>query len=604
MTWSTTATALTLNTLRLRQRVLALPVLVEAPTDAVGGAMGYRLVTVAGVEVPPATAQAAVRYAAAQRLDVLDLVPADLPADRLLDLARHVDPATYVGDALALGRTAAHAVLVSTDVLERAGVEARPDLRTVEMLALAVALKEHAPRSSGHAVAPGLCAVPDFGSPWERHFRDYGGGAWVALLARLVGIATLVVGARRGRAGVLALAAYQVQPLLVTAGTAARPRGRWSSLATRAVTRLVDAVVMARAGRAAPDQGAEVAARRSAYPEVAAGVERLLEERREDCPLCGSADLEPHTRVPDLIQGKPGRFAVDRCRHCHTLFQNPRLTVDGLDFYYRDFYDGLSEDRMAAVFSSSRSSYQGRVDLIGSVTTPRRLLDVGTGQGHFCLIAREAWQDCVIDGLDFTPNVDLAERRGRLDHAFNGLFPDLAPKLEGEYDVLTMHHYLEHTRDPGAELDAAALVVQPGGYLEIEVPNPDSWLGRKLGRYWMPLLQPQHQHLIPIGHLTTMLLERGFTPVAVQLPEAHQPVDLGGAAYLALNHLAPGEDVPWSPRPPSGAQRAARAVILTSLFPVVLVGFALDHLLAPLVARAGSSSAYRVIARRDGGLDG
>ncbi|WP_460844213.1 class I SAM-dependent methyltransferase, partial [Nocardioides ultimimeridianus] len=346
------------------------------------------------------------------------------------------------------------------------------------------------------------------------------------------------------------------------------------------------------------DPGAEIEARRAAYPEVEGGVDRLLEERREDCPICGGTSLERHTEVPDLLQGKPGRFAVDRCRRCHTLFQNPRLTLGGLDFYYRDFYDGLSGEWMAEVFSGSRESYQGRVDLIGAHTTPQRLLDVGTGQGHFCLVARETWPETVLDGLDFTPNVDLAERRGRIDHAFNGLFPELAPKLEDTYDVVTMHHYLEHTRDPAAELAAAALVVTPGGYLEIEVPNPDTWLGRRLGGHWLPLLQPQHQQLIPLGRLRTMLREHGFSPVAAQLAEAHQPVDLGGAAYLLLNRWAPAGDVPWAD-PPGRLRRMARPVVVAALFPMVLAGFLLDRLLAPVLAHGGAASAYRVIARRD-----
>lgn len=615
MTWTTAATAaaLTFSTARLRRRVQALPVLAEldepdaepgpADSDSDNGRGGddtdFRLITVAGARVAPATVRAGTLFARDHGLAVLDLVPADLAADRLLDLVRQLEPATYTDDVLASGRTAAHALLVSADLLERAGIEPRRDLKTVELHALAVTLKEHWPYRGGHAIAPGLCAVPDFGSRWERHRRSFGSTAWIALAARLVGIVALVVGARRRRSGALALAVYQAQPLLVTAGTAARPLGRWHGVVTRSVTRLADAASTALAGRGATDESADMAARRSSYPEVAAGVDLLLEDRRDTCPVCGGTELTRHTTVPDLLQDKPGRFRVDRCRGCRTVLQNPRLTIAGLDFYYRDFYDGLAGEWMAQVFSGSRDSYQGRVDLIGSLTDPQKLLDVGTGQGHFCLVARETWPDTVIDGLDFTPNVDLAERRGRIDHAFNGLFPELAPKLEDEYDVVTMHHYLEHTRDPGAELDAAALVVRPGGYLEIEVPNPDSWLGRRLGRYWMPLLQPQHQHLIPLDQLSTMLVERGFTPVASQLAEAHQPVDLGGAAYLAVNHLAPRADLPWSD-PPGMVRRVVRPLVVTGLFPVVLVGFLLDRLLAPWLARSGAASAYRVIARRDG----
>ena len=45
-------------------------------------------------------------------------------------------------------------------------------------------------------------------------------------------------------------------------------------------------------------------------------------------------------------------------------------------------------------------------------------------------------------------SVDEAARRGRVDTAYRGMFPDLAPNLPRSYDIVSMHHYLEHTRDP------------------------------------------------------------------------------------------------------------------------------------------------------------
>jgi 2-polyprenyl-3-methyl-5-hydroxy-6-metoxy-1,4-benzoquinol methylase len=35
-----------------------------------------------------------------------------------------------------------------------------------------------------------------------------------------------------------------------------------------------------------------------------------------------------------------------------------------------------------------------------------------------------------------------------------------------------MYHYLEHTADPAAELDAATALLAPGGHLMVEVPDP------------------------------------------------------------------------------------------------------------------------------------
>src|SRR5439155_15722535 len=98
------------------------------------------------------------------------------------------------------------------------------------------------------------------------------------------------------------------------------------------------------------------------------------------------------------------------------------------------------------------------------------------------------------------------------------------------YDAISMSHYLEHTRDPRLELDAARTALAPAGCLMIEVPDPEYPLGRVLRRYWLPWFQPQHQHLLSVKNLDRLLRERGFEPVAWHRGRAHQKVDFFFAA--------------------------------------------------------------------------
>ena len=58
--------------------------------------------------------------------------------------------------------------------------------------------------------------------------------------------------------------------------------------------------------------------------------------------------------------------------------------------------------------------------------------------------------------------------------------------MAGAYDVVSMHHYLEHTREPLDELDAAATALVPGGHLLIELPDPESRFPLVVGRWWIP----------------------------------------------------------------------------------------------------------------------
>lgn len=346
----------------------------------------------------------------------------------------------------------------------------------------------------------------------------------------------------------------------------------------------------------------EIDTLRSAYQrDLADGVDRFFEPRRTACPWCGSGRLTTRLRTTDLLQHKPGRFLLDRCQECGHTFQNPRLNETGLDFYYRDFYDGLGEQRMSGTFGGRTKMYRGRAAaMLPHDATPKNWLDVGTGHGHFCEAAREVLPGTAFDGLDFTDGVELAAREGRVERAYRGAFPELAPDLTAAYDVVSMFHYLEHSTDPSDELRAAHRTVRPGGHLLIEVPDPQSRYARLLGRWWLPWLQPQHLHFVPVANLRARLTELGFTVVAEQHAEAHDPVDLLAAVWLALDHTAPREDAPWLSRPPGALRRTARAALLLAGIPALVAGTLADRFaVRPLAHRLRVSNAYRIVARRD-----
>ncbi|MFE4696286.1 class I SAM-dependent methyltransferase [Streptomyces sp. NPDC056738] len=335
--------------------------------------------------------------------------------------------------------------------------------------------------------------------------------------------------------------------------------------------------------------------------DLAEGTDRYFDPPATTCPWCGSDRLTTRLRTTDLLQHKPGRFVLDRCDACGHVFQNPRLNETGLEFYYRDFYDGLGEKRLGDTFGGRTKMYRDRAEsILPYDSDPKTWLDVGTGHGHFCATAREVLPRTEFDGLDFTDGVELAAREGRVEHGYRGAFPDLAPELAARYDVVSMFHYLEHSTAPDRELRAAWQAVRPGGHLLIEVPDPESRYARLLGRWWLPWLQPQHLHFVPVANLRHRLTELGFTVVAQQHAEPHDPVDLLAAAWLALDHAAPREDAPWLPNPPGALRRAGRTALLVAGIPPLVLATLLDRFaIRPLAHRLGVSNAYRLLARRD-----
>ncbi|MER5889717.1 class I SAM-dependent methyltransferase [Streptomyces sp. NPDC001941] len=346
----------------------------------------------------------------------------------------------------------------------------------------------------------------------------------------------------------------------------------------------------------------DIAQRRPRYlRDLAQGTARLFHPRQNACPWCASGDLRRRLRTTDLTLRKPGSFTVDQCHGCGHVFQNPRLNAQGLEFYYRDCYDGLGEKGVAWLASSraARALYRARARAVAPSSAPRTWLDVGTGHGHFCADAQVLHPTTRFEGLDIGDGVEIAVRNKRVARAHQGAFTDLAPQLAGQYDVVSMHHYLEHTLDPRTEIAAAHRVLRPGGTLLIEVPDPESLSARLLGRWWGPWLQPQHLNLVPFANLTAALEEGGFTITATDRREPHIPTDLASAAINWLNSVLPSQDLPWRPQRPGPLTRLARTVAWLAAAPAVLALYGIDTLLAPLARRTRLSNAYRVVARRN-----
>ncbi|MFF4584413.1 class I SAM-dependent methyltransferase [Streptomyces sp. NPDC001388] len=289
--------------------------------------------------------------------------------------------------------------------------------------------------------------------------------------------------------------------------------------------------------------------------------------RRDDCPWCGSKRLRTRLRAPDLRHRRPGTFVLDECRDCAHAFQNPRLTPEGLALY-----DVRGEER----FSRRRLRATARAML--PFPEPESWLDVGTGSAAFPATAKELFAYTAFDGVDPTPRVRRAAAAGRLDEAHQGRLtsPELLARLRGRYDVVSMLHHLEHTRDPREELAAALTALRPGGHLLLELADPASASAAVLGKWWHAYDQPRHLHLIPLANLRTELELRGCDIVTTDRSSPHTPHDLSVAVFRGLT----------------------RTRLHHAALPAAAVAAVLDRALAPVLSRTRFSNAYRVIARR------
>ncbi|HEV2372504.1 MAG TPA: class I SAM-dependent methyltransferase [Streptosporangiaceae bacterium] len=575
-----------------------------ADLGEVAGADAGAMVTADGIVMDEAVRHEVTAHARADGLELVDVVPGDLLATAARDLVRVFDPKAFRASRLLRGHSAGAAVWVSPGLVTRAGLPEAGAPEAADVMELVRRLRPYAEHADV-VVVPALRAAADDLAKRRARLRANGVSVPVHTALEVIPYALTVAAlAVAWPWGLIAVAAYSLQPYLVFAGTALRPRGLHTAALLRAVH---DPYVWVRTAAGRWRSAAEIehdAASDAAVPyyqaEVARGTGRFFEPRRETCPWCGSAELAVRLRSTDLVMGKPGAFTLERCGGCGHVFQNPRLTPEGLDFYYRDAYDGLGAGIAELIFATGADVYRDRARMLARATSPKSWLDVGTGHAHFCAVAREVLPDTVFDGLDQGAGIEEAERRGWVATAHRGMFPGLADELTGQYDVISMHHYLEHTRDPFTELDTAARVLPPGGFLLIELPDPQWRLAPLFGRYWMPWFQPQHQHMMPIGNLTKALADRGLVTVSTERGPAHQANDLVIAAYLFFARLAPERSTPWSARPPTPLWRTWQAVVWTVGIPTLAAGLLIDQTLVRALARRWDlGNAYRVLARKE-----
>src|SRR5690606_14521634 len=132
---------------------------------------------------------------------------------------------------------------------------------------------------------------------------------------------------------------------------------------------------------------------------------------------------------------------------------------------------------------------------------------------------------------------------GWISRGISGLFPEVATEIEDRYDVVSMHHYLEHTRDPQLEFRTAHSVLKQGGYILVEVPNPTTPYGGLLKSFWLPWLQPEHQHFLNQANFERLLGRTGFEIVQWRWQDAHVQT-FALSALLALYRYAPPAS-PW-----------------------------------------------------------
>lgn len=232
-------------------------------------------------------------------------------------------------------------------------------------------------------------------------------------------------------------------------------------------------------------------------------------------------------------------FTYRECLHCGSLHLKD-VPADLARFYpanYYSFQKRLRSDRLAAlkwlkrtfanwVVTSSGASAQKMAEALAyhrraflywarlcELNLDSRILDLGCGSG-ILLAQMRAFGFAELAGAD--PFAPAAVR----EPGFRIFQSELAA-IDEQFDLIMMHHTLEHVADPLATMITARDRLRPGGRMLIRLPLAGSEAHRRYGADWFNLDPPRHlaipsgvgmEHLARRAGLT--ILHRGFDSVA------------------------------------------------------------------------------------------
>ncbi|MCU0238327.1 MAG: class I SAM-dependent methyltransferase [Pyrinomonadaceae bacterium] len=245
---------------------------------------------------------------------------------------------------------------------------------------------------------------------------------------------------------------------------------------------------------------------------------RLENARKEEilCLVCEKSDAktlgvrgnrEYSGANPNI---EPHLFTnVVQCRNCGFIYTNPE--IKGVEFLEREHYNN-PETYQNENSDNILEMFEHRVAYLKTFKSNGKLLDVGAGKGDFVFVAKKNGFDAV--GVEPSPRFsEFAEKEFQVK-VYQGFLAEQPELKNQKFDLITMHHVLEHIEKPKEILHQLPDFLSENGLIYIEVPNTDSYTVKLIdlyfrlrGRNWSSRLSPLH----PPFH------KYGYTPKSLRI---------------------------------------------------------------------------------------
>lgn len=231
-----------------------------------------------------------------------------------------------------------------------------------------------------------------------------------------------------------------------------------------------------------------------------------------NCDLCSTTADEVIIRdTTDTALGTPGRFAIVRCRSCGLVFLTPQPAAEEIAASYPFDYDPYRPDGLFLSAVKRLLAFPQRLQLrrirkkLGRIGD---LLEVGCARGDLLRSLANEWR---CNGIEMDVSSAAAASRGGGLTVWRGKFEEFMFPPEQQFDCILMNFVLEHLPSPREALMKTQILLRPGGYAVISIPNYDSWERRIFAQYWHCFDVPRHFTIFTQSAMRRLAAETGFS---------------------------------------------------------------------------------------------